>query len=55
MGYITGHASDYCESNFFEMSEDLQKYVKNTPADHEGISFSCDPNLFDYIDRNSQF
>ncbi len=46
-GFITGHGSNLCESNMFEMNEYLMKYLVNNHADHESIGFACDPNYHD--------
>lgn len=45
-GYITGHSTNLCESNIFEMSENVNKFVVNNAADHESIGFACDPHYF---------
>lgn len=46
-GYITGHGTNLCESNIFEMGESVMKYVINNAADHEGMAPACDPNHHD--------
>lgn len=48
-GFITGFASNTCESNVFWSDKFNQQYLVNNPPDHEGISISCDPHYHDYI------
>ena len=33
----------------FTWNEFFEQYLKNTPPDHEGIAYTCDPHHFDYI------
>ncbi|CDW71266.1 duf229 domain containing protein [Stylonychia lemnae] len=44
-GFITGYAANTCETNVFYWREFFFEYIKNTPADHEHLSYTCDPHL----------
>lgn len=54
-GYIVGHGSNLCESNIFEMGDNVMKYVINNAADHEGMAPACDPNYHDPQNSFSPF
>jgi len=49
-GYITGHATDYCDISFASIDEETKNWVQDVPFDHEGITFNCDPEYHDPID-----
>ena len=51
-GFITGHSSNLCESNIFEMGDNVLKHVVNNNADHESIAFACDPH---YLNPDNSF
>jgi len=42
-GFITGHASDYCQVSPLDMFPGQP--IKEEPYDHEGLSFACDPHF----------
>jgi len=44
-GYITGHATDYCQTSPLDIY--LGEPIKDTPYDHEALSIACDPHYHD--------
>ncbi|CDW91056.1 duf229 domain containing protein [Stylonychia lemnae] len=54
-GFITGWTGNICETGMFSQKAFYNQYVKNTPTDHEGLSSTCDPNLYDYNSADNDF
>lgn len=51
-GYITGLASDLCSADLFIYPNDV---IIETPFDHEGLTFACDPHYSKPWNRFGQF
>ncbi|CDW87353.1 duf229 domain containing protein [Stylonychia lemnae] len=54
-GIITGYSTNNCETNFFYWREFFYPYLKNTAADHEHLTPTCDPHIRERLSDDIEF